>query len=740
MLARLGQSVGKHPLLIIGTYRIEEAPDLPARTGLDLNAPDVHLLKLDCLGEKAIADLSACVLGEEAGRQEHLVDLLQRETEGNVFFIIEVLRALAEEAGQLDQIARMTLPEHVHVEGTQSVARRRLRQVPEAARPLLRVAAVAGRDLDLAVLLATLQSLSAPVDSAGVESWLAACAEALVLEIGERGAQGDRWRFAHDKLRERLLADMPPEEKQTLHRRVAEAIEQVYPDDPAQAALLAHHWREAGNIPKETHYAALAGIHALSHGVYQEALPFLERALAQAEQAGLPPLRRAELESHVGEALEGLGQPQASIAHSERALRMLGWRVPATTAGLVLGIVWETCRQIRHRLIVDVFHRQLKASIDPAVMDIAGKSKWHLGEQLFVLQRAIPLAYHVLSYANQAELAGETALLDQASAYGLMMILAGTLGLHSIARSYRQKAETVLRRCQDHRARGRVAQGIAAYGLNRAQWEWTDTDLASEEAKQIGYMANYTRLRAEKGHALHFQARWEEQWELMSGLLAFCRRQNDFHWSNVCLWHLAESAARRGRYPEALSLLDECQPDLEAVQDTGHCITAYGIRAQIDLARGEVDLAHQCAERALKVMFLPIASWAYTGYAGVVEYYLTQLEQEPSLRHRRQAFRAMLHMRLFAFVHDSGKPRLAVFGCWQAGLRGQHRRAARIARDGIQLARQLHMPYEEGLLHYHTGRFLPQADPARREHLAQALVIFERLGAAYDAECTRKLL
>jgi hypothetical protein len=153
-----------------------------------------------------------------------------------------------------------------------------------------------------------------------------------------------------------------------------------------------------------------------------------------------------------------------------------------------------------------------------------------------------------------------------------------------------------------------------------------------------------------------------------------------------------------------------------------------------------MELARQQAAKALNLMVLPLWNWALNGYAAVAELALTQLEQEPSLRHRWQVFKAMLHMRLFALLQQVGKPRLAVFRCWRAGLRGDHRRAARIAQRGIRLSQQLQTTYDEGLLHYHSGRFLPESDPARREHLSQALAIFERLGAAHDAECTRKLL
>ena len=71
---------------------------------------------------------------------------------GNTFFIVEVVRALAEEAGQLDQIGEMTLPSQVLAGGMRQVIERRLSRVPAEANLLLQLAAVAGRELDLTVL------------------------------------------------------------------------------------------------------------------------------------------------------------------------------------------------------------------------------------------------------------------------------------------------------------------------------------------------------------------------------------------------------------------------------------------------------------------------------------------------------------------------------------------------------------------------------------------------------------
>src|SRR5258708_1806300 len=93
MLQRLERQVGQQKLFIIASYRVDERPGLPQEI------PDAEVLSLKRLPQERIADLTASILGEGVGRQSSVTDLLARETEGNVFFMIEVLRALAEEVG-----------------------------------------------------------------------------------------------------------------------------------------------------------------------------------------------------------------------------------------------------------------------------------------------------------------------------------------------------------------------------------------------------------------------------------------------------------------------------------------------------------------------------------------------------------------------------------------------------------------------------------------------------------------
>lgn len=253
------------PILIVGDYRDDEKPDIPDLLG------NPSTIKLQRLNDEEILELSAAMLGE-AGKLPHVVSLLQRETEGNAFFLVEVARTLAEEAGQLTEIGNITLPEKVFADGINSVIERRLLQVPDDARHLLELSAIVGRQLDNEVL----QALEPDTD---IDEWITICANNSVIEI-----QDEHWNFAHHKIRERILADFSEQERSKLYRRVAEAIETVYKDDAEHVATLAHLWAIADDNEKELHYAKLAGAQALGANLAGDALTYLQRALELFQQ------------------------------------------------------------------------------------------------------------------------------------------------------------------------------------------------------------------------------------------------------------------------------------------------------------------------------------------------------------------------------------------------------------------------------------------------------------------------
>jgi tetratricopeptide (TPR) repeat protein len=247
-------------VILVGSYRDDER--LPEYDHLEA----ATFLSLQRLTEEDTAELSASILGQ-AGSDPQLVSLLHRETEGNAFFLGEAMRTLAEEAGQLDQVSQMTYPESIMSGGIREILNRRLDRVPVEARPLLNLASVASRQLDLALL----QVLEPGTD---LEAWLVAVANAAVFET-----QGENWRFTHDKLREEIKGSLSHGEHVALHRRVAEGLERLYPGAPEQAAALAFHWSIVGDPEKELYYSETAGRHAAGTSAAEDAITFFQRAL-----------------------------------------------------------------------------------------------------------------------------------------------------------------------------------------------------------------------------------------------------------------------------------------------------------------------------------------------------------------------------------------------------------------------------------------------------------------------------
>ncbi|MEZ4727257.1 MAG: tetratricopeptide repeat protein [Caldilineaceae bacterium] len=288
-------------LLLIATYRLGEAPNLPERL------PTLQPILLSRLLPDQVAALSVAMLGEE-GQRPHLVHFLQQETEGNTFFIVETLRTLAEEAGQLNRVALMALPKHIFPGGVQQVIQRRLQRVPAIYQPLLQWAAVAGRRLDLTLF----QPLAPPPI---VEQWLTVCANVAVL-----ARQDQYWHFAHDKLREGVLRTMDATRRQQLHQQVAETICQVYATDLSpHYADLAYHFGQAQDHTHERRYLRLAGEMAQATYANSAAIDYYERLLTLLgeETAAIDILLR------LGDVLQLMGSWEEAEERYRRALSLV---------------------------------------------------------------------------------------------------------------------------------------------------------------------------------------------------------------------------------------------------------------------------------------------------------------------------------------------------------------------------------------------------------------------------------
>jgi hypothetical protein len=189
-----------------------------------------------------------------------LAHALRRETDGNPFFAVEILRHLGETGGiALGHDGRWTVDRNLEELGLPSSVRdvigRRVERLGDEALRVLRLASVIGREFDVDQLA----SLAEMDEDALLDLLDAAVAAAVV---GETNTV-DRYRFAHALIQHSLYDELSPSRRQRAHQHVAERLEASgAPDEPAKVAELAHHWIAAtrpADIDKALRYARRAG-------------------------------------------------------------------------------------------------------------------------------------------------------------------------------------------------------------------------------------------------------------------------------------------------------------------------------------------------------------------------------------------------------------------------------------------------------------------------------------------------
>ncbi|MGI8553090.1 MAG: ATP-binding protein, partial [Dehalococcoidia bacterium] len=318
LLQFLVQRLGDAPLLLVGTYR---DTDLDRRHPLAEVLPSLRRttaferLLLHGLSREEVEGLMAARAGhalDAAGQR--LAEALHRETEGNPFFIGEVLRHLTE-TGRLRQtdgrwsVAAGSIAELGIPEGVREVIGRRLSRLSQETNRLLTVASVIGREFDAVIL-----ERVAGVDADAVDAALEEAETAHVVERLPRSLTGCR--FNHALIRETLREELPPRRRVRLHRQVGEALEQQYARSlDSHLSELAYHFLEGaaggGDIERAIDYARRAAERALTQYAYEAAVRQYEAALALLDETeAADTVRRCDLLLLLAHALIEAGEPR----------------------------------------------------------------------------------------------------------------------------------------------------------------------------------------------------------------------------------------------------------------------------------------------------------------------------------------------------------------------------------------------------------------------------------------------
>ena len=231
-------------------------------------------------------------------------------TGGNPLFVVESVRAAEDDSGVGHTLAAHQtvplLPPNVY-----AMIRARLGQLSPSAQEMAGLAAVIGRAFRYELLAAAGTRSEDEVVLGLEELWKRRI-------IQEEGS--DAYDFSHDRLRDVAYAELSRARRRLLHRRVAEALQQLHPHGIGDlAGQIADHYERAGLVDVAADHYSTAGDQALENWSAAQAVTYFSRA----HELAPDPERSARGIFGLASARFLLGQRGEALGDIDRALALL---------------------------------------------------------------------------------------------------------------------------------------------------------------------------------------------------------------------------------------------------------------------------------------------------------------------------------------------------------------------------------------------------------------------------------
>jgi class 3 adenylate cyclase/predicted ATPase len=312
------EKITELPALLVATYRPEFQPPW-------VGGSQVTVIALNRLGRNEGARLVHQLVGNLGALPPDVVDEIVERTDGVPLFVEELTKAVVEADADRGHVSISAVPpSSLAVPATLHASLLgRLDRLGPLAKIVAQVGAAIGRDFSHELLAA-----AAPLAEPELQEALRRLVEAgLAFQRGAPPAA--EYLFKHALVQDTAYSTLLRGPRQALHRRIAEALEQRFPDLVAtRPEILAHHYGEAAVADKAIAYWHLAGKSSVAKSAVREATAQLRRGLSLLD--GLPETRerkQLELDIHVtltAALMAGKGYANLeTVAAMERANRLV---------------------------------------------------------------------------------------------------------------------------------------------------------------------------------------------------------------------------------------------------------------------------------------------------------------------------------------------------------------------------------------------------------------------------------
>ncbi len=745
LLEHLGPLVSELPVLICGIARPD--PDVPAARLLKIATEDYAScytdIRLKPMSEAETSQLVRNLL-RNSDLSPQLRDGILRKAEGNPFFVEEVVRALIDFGGLLQdkttgrwQVTAQA--EQIEIPDTlQGVIMARIDRLDEDAKQVVKLASVIGRSFLYRLLLA--------LGEAGGALDLELQELQRLQIIREKSQLPElEYIFKHALVQAATYESMLLQRRRALHRQVGECIERLFAARLDEFyGLLAYHYTMAEEWEKAQHYLFKAGDQAGMLAADAEALTHYRRATEAYERAfgdTWDPIQRAALERKIGEALVRRGKAEEARDHLERALALLGRAYPKSRRAVRMAIGKELIRQVGYRLKSRFLPRGKPLPSDQTRAEELCRTYWALAWIDFFLD----LERHALDELTVLNL-GERAGLYMYVGIGAPGVGAAfdAMAMHGVAHSYQLYAVRMAEREQQPEALGQAYLHLAAhYHYATGQWDkalecYQKSIMACSQAGIVrGVWAGSTAMR---GRLLSQRGDFDGSLKVCRELIRAGEETADRQASAWGVWGLGMVLQEAGALEEAADSLRQAIDSFKTIPDylSAAGASAYLARAymrQEKLAEAEAVLDESCgwiSARGLTGWLIPPVWVALAELRLIIAERAEASRKDASMNRAGQACKIALKAGRLDCASMVAAYRAKGTYEW---LAGRSRTAHSWWQRSLQLARRLGARYELGMTHLETGRLTGE-----RAELETAESIFLDVGAQFDLAQARKLL
>ena len=283
------------PVLLIACYRSDDAANSPLLRMIedrDQSQAERWDLEIGALTPEAARELALARLGDDSAAARQRAESLALESGGSPFFVDELARHLRAFGASAESA------------GLEHVIDARLDLLPDPARQLLEIIAVAARPLDARVAN----------QAAGLDPRDTSHIELLTADQWVRRRAGDRkavFETYHDRMRESVVARLSEQTLSSYHNRLAAALEAAGVADPE---TLAEHYLNAGDRELAARHALRAADQATAALAFDRAARLYRMSLELWDAVADEGSVRARLADALANASRGEEAARAYLA------------------------------------------------------------------------------------------------------------------------------------------------------------------------------------------------------------------------------------------------------------------------------------------------------------------------------------------------------------------------------------------------------------------------------------------